>query len=287
MKKTLIFIVGIAVLMTGCANKNPLFTQTKQFADGQSGVKILAAVASILSSPEKKASAYQTPIQYSIAVSSIKLLKSLDDASPYVAYDSGSFANTADMNLKEGVSQAFGANSNYPSAGTYTHLAYTLLYVKQTCTYHNWPNAGANEIVYRAFASSYGAAQPLDVQVFYPGENVWKWDGNNGTMYETRPSTVYQVNWDLTIGWKMNNTFYVAQKDPTVIIVPLTSPVVVPSNPTGLYVGTMSFDITNKLEWNDRDGDGKLDTDDESTQVGQGSQVSPLPPEVTVTFIKQ
>lgn len=289
MKKIIFVIAGIALIFAGCANRNPLFTQATQFTSGKSGVSIHAALASILAAPIKKAAGYATPSQYSIAVSSVKLLKSLDDASPYVAYDSGSIANTVDMDLKTDASQTFGTNLQYPPAGTYTHLAYTLLYIKQTCTYYNWPNAGANQGVFRAFASTYGNIQPMDLQVYDTTAGVWKWDGIEAGLLITRASRVYQVDWDMTIGWKENNTYYVAQKDPAVIIVPLSSPVIIPSNPTGLYVGTMSFDITNKLKWNDRDGNGVLGTGDENDSQNNfvGSQINPLPPKVTVTFTKQ
>jgi hypothetical protein len=288
MKKILVLIIGCAILVTGCSNKNPLFTQATQYTSGQSGIKILAALKSGSSSTNKKAAGYGTPPQYSLSVSSIKVLKSLNDTSPYVVFNNANMSESALIDLKSDALKEFGTNVEYPPAGTYTYLEYQLNYVQIEIVYYGWPNAGSNNVLFRAFGSTYGNFYAKHLQVYFANEGVWKWDNSPYGISTTCNLDGYKVDWDLTVGWKENNTYYVAQADPLVIRIPLTNQVVVPANPTGLYVGTMSFNITNKIKWNDRNGDGLCGTADEVINGDfVGSQVNPLPPDVTVTFTKQ
>lgn len=295
-----LFIVSF-IFLYGCG-KNPVLTTLKDVNTGNSGVKVnvegvlkaLKGNISFLSG--SKATAYQAPSKYSIVVSSVKLLKSVDDSSGYVIFDKGSFDNAVEIDLAVGVEKEFGANTSYPSGGTYNFLEYKLLYIKQIVTYWSyagqnpfWNYTGGHDALYKAYASTYGDFHALDIATYMdPITNgVWKWlDTDAGDqLVSSRPSNPRKVDWDYTVGWKENNTYYVAQQDPAIIRVPLSTPLVIPESPTGIYVIKVSFNINNKFRWMDNYADGKFGDGDYGSEGNP--KVNPMPPEVTVTFTKQ
>lgn len=250
--------------------------------------------------------AYIVPSALSVAVCKFELLKGADDASPYVVYDNGAdltAAKVIDL-VNDGDRASFGENSEYPAAGTYTHVRMTLVYLDQAMPVDIGDGQGTVSHHFRVYASTVGEVQDGDVLMDIGGN--LSWIQGSGFFPATGPRPPF-VNGDgseiVQFGpWAANTA---DSPDPFVctIALPADGQIVVPAHPSGKYVLSVKFDITRSPDivgsqgtfiYDDVDEDGKFepavndeDGGDSTWGDARGNAGwSPLTPTMTVSFTK-
>lgn len=264
---------------------------------------------------------YLIPQRYSVALTKFELMKSEDDADPYVVFDTGDIETPEVVDLTNGQSAAFGENSEYPAAGTYTHVRMTVVYFESEMMLDSGLGAGVEPGTFRVYASTVGNI--LNGDIVQLRDDKWYWMPGSGTMNQddlfvvntdTGPRPDSNSGHDFGIGGANPRSMVVQEfhfsqddnesPDPYVVTLELPEPIVIPANPTGLYKITTTFDVgasildpnaTGVFLFDDVDGDGVFEPgpgmgDGSGRDCNDGTNGEPmysiLPPQMQMSFAK-
>jgi hypothetical protein len=244
------------------------------------GISLLGRANGLASSPARRAPGVGTPRVYKVALASCQLAKSLDDATPYSIFNV-ELADARVFNLI-GSAVSMSSNSEYPAAGTYNYIKVKMLYLEQGTTITGLPNAGENNILFRSYFSTLtGIRDKFDMLISADNGTTWQWVDKGQSpwaLVNTKPADpLLQPGLD-TIGWSPTHDIYLSALNPAEFLMPLSEPLVIPENPTGRWVLTMTFNTANNVNWDNDDGNGILD-------VGEAFFGSA--PSTTITFAKE
>lgn len=264
---------------------------------------------------------YLVPQRYSVALTKFELMKSDDDTDPYVVFDTGDINSPEVVDLTNGESAAFGENTEYPDAGTYTHVRMTVVYFESDMMVDSGFGAGVEPGTFRVYASTVGNI--LNGDIVELRDDKWYWMPGSGTMDQ---EDLFVVSTDVGPRPDSNSghdfgidgatprsivvqEFYFSQgddqsSDPYVVTLELPEPLVIPANPTGLYKITTTFDVgasildpnaTGVFLFDDVDGDGVFEPgpgmgDGSGRDFNDGVHGEPmysiLPPQMQMGFTK-
>ncbi|MFH1074274.1 MAG: hypothetical protein V1752_04210 [Candidatus Firestonebacteria bacterium] len=294
MKKLL--IVSICMMfLTACSSRNPIFTQiagkgmtltAAAKALGTSAAPAFKGSTALVGAPNYK---YTAPSAYTAHLYYCALSKNADandptDTNPYVIINNA-VASPSPVDMIEGTFKEFVSSSEYPTAGTYYWMLIGLTSLEQVVSVTDWPSAGNNNVRYKMMMSDAGTANYLDLLVYDSG--VWKWM-DNGQLVTTRSGTVLNMGWTGNTGWNDTHTSYDLQGFATGVpfkcAIRLSSPVVVPENPSGKWIGQLLFNVDNGFRWEDINNNDKFEP---STGDTSSTDYGPQAPIITVTFTQQ
>jgi hypothetical protein len=312
-----VVLLAVLVCLSGCGGGG----HTVSAASGVRAVGTLTAVRTLADGVADEGSAqgdpdigdgYLVPSAMTLAVSKLELLKSEDDSTPYVVFDTGPDpANAKIIDLSSGKIATFGQNNDYPPPGTYTHVRLTLAYMDQAVPIDVGDGEGLVEHHCRVYTVDTGNVLSGDVCIDYGGQMSWIENNSFVPIKQSRPSSgpagsagaIKCVDWcdpagpDDPPAPPDDSTF-----GPDAWTIPLApgSEVVVPENPQGEFVINLNFDVTQSPEipgsdgtiiFDDVDGDGNFEpgTDDAggATGVDETPTWEVLPPLVTAGCTRQ
>ncbi|MEN6372706.1 MAG: hypothetical protein ABFD64_11925 [Armatimonadota bacterium] len=199
---------------------------------------------------------YQIPRSYQVAVSKLELLKGENDTTPYVVFDKGGVDNAELIDLTAG-SASLGANNEYPATGTYTHVRMTLAYSQFEIKIDLGGNSTYDYRKFRLYTSTVGNVH--DGDLIMQDNNDWCWmvGSEAGLSLPSttgdRPEQVVAQTFETSLGKitedNIIHDFFFSKDtsdspDPYIQVIQLTSPIVVPANPTGKFSINVNFDIT-------------------------------------------
>lgn len=246
---------------------------------------------------------FEVPSAMSISVAKMELLRGENDQHPYVVFDRGADLGDAKViNLTDGTSASFGENSDYPEAGTYTHIRLTLVYLDETVSM-NLDGSGLAPLHIRIYASSVAPVVHGDVLLEANGELNWQKGGQFYPITGDRPEVG-----DWQTGRLVQFSAWAGQDSPdpyvTTLALPEGQSMIVPANPEGKFVVNVNFDATSSPQapgangiffYDDINEDGVFapgvsveqggDEAAPDSQFGEGSWDT-LQPTITATFTK-
>lgn len=186
---------------------------------------------------------YQVPSAYSVALTKFELLKSQDDPTPYVVFNTGSTNSPKVVDLASGRSAELGTNPSYPTAGTYRYVRMTMVYTDMTVAADMKDGAGLSQHKIRLYTSDSGKFKAGDLLAYK--NSKWNWFGDDGDGDIYVPTTSQRPNGRANhSGVVQDFHFSKSSSEPYTEVVSLTTPFTVPENPTGKYVLTTNFDVT-------------------------------------------
>ncbi len=183
-----------------------------------------------------------TPESYAAGLYRVRFFKGLDDTTPYQLFSWADPGDTPEHFELSATATQMAINTDYPTAGAYTHMVPTLAYLQQTLPSSLVSFEGMTK--FRAMVGEYGDYQRGDLLV--SSNEVWYWiDSDTDAFSTTRPSNPVLVDWgsDGTV-----------EVDGYVVFEPTDVSMdsfVIPDDPSGVYTFTMAFDVALTFAFND------------------------------------
>ncbi|MEN6372373.1 MAG: hypothetical protein ABFD64_10210 [Armatimonadota bacterium] len=243
--------------------------------------------------------AFEVPSTYSVGISKMELLKSENDTTPYVIFDTNSVDNPKTITLTDtGVSESLGENESYPAAGTYSYCRFTLIY--QELTINADLGSGSQPLKFRVYSTTSGKIQDGDCLVYLNNTFNWIKGGHYFPISGNRPG-------DEVTGTLTQHNYLASDEtpDPYVFTSTLATPLIIPANPTGKYKVSINLNITKSPEepnstgifmWDDVTADGMFKPAIDKTLGGDGNEheviemgpaeFTPLSPTITFSYTK-
>lgn len=125
--------------------------------------------------------------------------------------------------------------------------------------------------------------QDGDVQILDGG--TWKWiNDDDGQLVTTRPANPVQDEfWSKDVSENTDST------DPFVWTGNLISVVTIPASPSGIYIGTLSFNVADTFFFDDVNNDGNFDPGSGDQEAGINGKPLwwPEAPVITAAFTQE